>query len=293
MEKKKSNTRTTYSRRRHYSSKRRRSTGGSGFLHLLKSIPLWGFILGGVGAVALYCFILFHFFVDPYSFQWKAIYGETKYPKGYTVRGIDISHHQQTIDWDHLRNANMENAPVTFVIIKATEGETMVDDNFNDNFYEARHNDFVRGAYHYLSPGTSAKRQAEFFLHQVHLEEGDLPPVLDVEDEDKWEAAGKSSKDIKEMTLTWLKIVGAHYHVKPIIYSNYKFRRDVLSDKVFDEYPFWVAHYYVEKPLNDIKWLFWQHTDCGRVDGIKGTVDCNLFNGTRNQLDSILIKEVD
>ena len=274
-------------------SKRRKTGGGGGFLHWLRSIPLWGFVLGGVGIVALYCFVLFHFFVNPYSFQWKAIYGETTYPKGYSVRGIDISHHQQTIDWNRLRNASMDNDPVTFVIIKATEGETMVDDNFNDNFFEARHNDFVRGAYHYLSPTTSARRQAEFFLHQVHLEEGDLPPVLDVEEEDKWKAAGKSRRQIEDMALTWLRIVGKHYHVRPIIYSNYKFRTDVLSDSAFNQYPFWVAHYYVEKPRGDIRWLFWQHTDCGRVEGIRGTVDCNLFNGTRQQLDSILIKDID
>ena len=117
--------------------RRARKKGSTSFFSKLRSIPFWGILLGGVGVLAIYCYILFHFFVDPYSFQWKAIYGETKYPQGYHIRGIDISHYQQDIDWQKLRNANMDKDPVTFVIIKATEGNTMIDEYFNDNFYQA------------------------------------------------------------------------------------------------------------------------------------------------------------
>ena len=170
---------------RKYPARRGRKKGSTSFFHKLRSIPFWGIILGGVGVLAVYCYILFHFFVDPYSFQWKAIYGETKYPQGYHIRGIDISHYQQDIDWQKLRNANMDKDPVTFVIIKATEGNTMIDEYFNSNFYQSRQNDFVRGAYHFMTPDVPASQQARFFLRQVHLEKGDLPPILDIEDEKK------------------------------------------------------------------------------------------------------------
>lgn len=242
--------------------------------------------------MALYCFILFHFFVDPYSFQWKAIYGETTYPAEYTIRGIDVSHYQEKIDWLRLRNANMGADPVTFVIIKATEGVSLMDDRFNDNFYQARRNGLIRGAYHFLTPDVSAKKQAEFFLRQAHLEEGDLPPVLDIEDERKWLASGKNKKQIQKMALEWLDVVEKYYGVKPIIYSGYRFRRDILSDKKFNEYPFWMAHYYVSEPAKDIKWHFWQHTDCGKLSGIRGPVDCNVFIGTMAELKDMLIKEL-
>ena len=134
---------TNKNARRASSRQKGKKTGGFSLLRLLRSIPLWGFVVGGVGVVALYCFILFHFFVDPYSFQWKAIYGETTYPAEYTIRGIDVSHYQEKIDWLRLRNANMGADPVTFVIIKATEGVSLMDDRFNDNFYQARRNGFI------------------------------------------------------------------------------------------------------------------------------------------------------
>jgi lysozyme len=80
--------------------------------------------------------------------------------------------------------------------------------------------------------------------------------------------------------------------VKPIIYSSYRFRRDILTDKRFDEYPFWMAHYYVSEPAKSVKWHFWQHTECGKLSGIRGPVDCNVYRGSREELDSLLIREV-
>ena len=252
-------------------------------------MPIWTFVLGGLAVAGLYSFVLFYFFVDPYSFQWKAIYGEPTYPEGYKIRGIDISHYQNRIDWEKLRNASMNNDPVTFVIIKATEGVSLMDDNFNDNFYKARKNGFIRGAYHFMTPDVPARKQAEFFLHQVHLEEGDLPPVLDIEDKKKWAMMPK--EEVQRMALEWLLAVEEHYGVKPIIYSGLAFRRDVLNARVFDEFPYWIAHYYVEKPAYEGKWAFWQHTDCGRVDGVRGTVDCDVFNGSPEEFARLLIKE--
>ena len=71
--------------------------------------------------VVIYVAIFYHFFVSPLSFRWRAIYGEPDYPSGYDIMGIDISHHQDNVDWDRLRNASIGNLPVQFVVIKATE----------------------------------------------------------------------------------------------------------------------------------------------------------------------------
>ena len=155
--------------------------GGRGVLHFFKSCPAWGIWTGAILFAGLYIFLFYYFFVGPFSFRWKAIYGEMPYPEGYNIRGIDISHYQDEIRWDKLRNASMNNDPVSFVIIKATEGVSLMDDNFNENFYQAKNNGFIRGAYHFFNPEIDAARQARFFLHQVHLEPGDLPPVLDIE----------------------------------------------------------------------------------------------------------------
>lgn len=251
----------------------------------LRSWPVWlGIFLVG----AVYIGLFYHFFVGPFSFRWKAMYGETVYPEGYHVRGIDISHYQASIDWERLRNASMDNDPVRFVIIKATEGTTIMDENFNENFYEAKRNDFVRGAYHFFVPGVDARKQARFFLRQVHLEPGDLPPVLDVEKRGDLSVA-QLKRDVK----VWLDVVEAKYHVKPILYTGYKFKMDYLNDSDFEPYPYWIAHYYVDKLEYKGPWIMWQHTDSGRIPGIRGQVDCNIFNGSPEDLVELTLKEED
>lgn len=244
---------------------------------------IWvGIILVAVAYIGLF----YYFFVSPYSFRWKAIYGEPEYPEGYNVRGIDISHYQNNIKWEKLRNASLNNDPVRFIIIKATEGKDLYDDDFNDNFFQAQQNDFIRGAYHFFVPGVDAEAQAKFYLHQVHLVPGDLPPVLDIEKIGKLTKA-QLQKDVKK----WLDIVEKKYGVKPILYTSYKFKKDYLDSPVFNEYPYWIAHYYINKLEYKGDWVMWQHTDCGKVDGIKGFVDCNIFNGTVKDLEAFTLKE--
>lgn len=241
-----------------------------------KAWAVWT-ILGGIAAS--YVFFFYFYFVGPYSFRWKALYGDIKYPDGYEIHGIDISHYQGQIEWEKVRNAMINDCPIRFIFIKATEGTNIMDSYFNENFYQAKENGFIRGAYHFFSPKTSGKEQAQYFLRQVHLEDGDLPPVLDIE------TVGKLKPlQIKKEVLDWLSVVEAHYGVKPIIYTNYKFKLDYLSDEIFDPYPYWIAHYYVDKVKYQNPWRFWQHTDLGRIDGIKDNVDLNIYNGSMYDL---------
>ncbi len=239
----------------------------------------------GLGlVVGVYLFLFYYFFVGPFSFRWKAIYGEPDYPQGYDVHGLDISHYQDRVDWERLRNATIHDQPIRFIFIKATEGVSIIDENFNENFYQARQNDILRSAYHFFSPDVDAKKQAQFFLKQVHLEAGDLPPVLDVE------KAGKLSvAQLQHAVRQWLAIVENHYGVKPILYTGYSFKQQYLSAPDFDEYPYWIAHYYVRELAYKGSWRFWQYTDVGHVDGISGYVDCNIFNGTLKELHALTI----
>lgn len=269
---------------KHRAAKKKRS----GLWHRLLHIPAWTLWTGAVLVSVAYAAFFYFFFVSPFSFRWKAIYGEPVYPEGYDIRGLDISHYQGHINWERLRNANLQNDPIRFIFIKATEGVSLMDENFNDNFYQARKNDFVRGVYHFFVPDADAALQARFFLHQVHLEPGDLPPVLDVE-----KGGDLTPEELQKRVRTWLNIVEKHYGVKPILYTGYKFREKYLSDPSFDAYPYWIAHYYVAKLAYKGPWAFWQHTDCGTVEGIRGHVDCNIFNGTLEELMQLTIREED
>ena len=262
--------------------RRRSSSFLPKFMH---RYPRWAWWIGGIAIILVYIWAFYYFFVSRTGFRWRALYGDAEYPEGYEIHGIDISHYQGEIDWEQLKNAMIEGCPVRFVIIKSTEGASRLDDHFRENFNQVRDYGFIRGVYHFWSNKSSAREQAYYFLDKVHLTEGDLPPVLDIEHK----PADKSVDDFQRDVLTWLHIVEDKYHAKPIIYTYYKFKEKYLSAPVFDDYPYWIAHYYVDKVQYQGKWKFWQHTDAGKLPGIKGYVDFNIYNGSFYDLRKLCI----
>ena len=248
---------------------------------------LYYILMGAITVVFLSAF--FYFFIRPYSYRWKPCYGLKGYgvcmPCNYEVHGIDISHYQGKIDWELLTHNREAQFPIHFIFLKATEGGDHGDDTFTQNFGQARKYGFIRGAYHYFIPKTDARKQADFFIRTVQLAKGDLPPVLDVETTGK-----QSPQELKTAVKTWLDRVEAHYGVKPILYTSYKFKKRYLSDSIFNAYPYWIAHYYVDSVRYEGKWHFWQHTDVGTVPGIEEEVDLNVFNGTMEELLELTLK---
>ena len=247
-----------------------------------KEVPAWARYLLGILVVVVFVTGFYWFFIRPYAYRWKPCYGLKGYgicmPSGYQVHGIDISHYQGDINWNMLKQTRQGQFPISFIFMKATEGGDYSDDKFVANFDSAKAHGFIRGAYHFYNPKTDANKQADFFIRSVKLEPGDLPPVLDIE---------KKGKDIKKLQAdlkVWLRKVESHYGVKPIIYASYKFKTRYLNDSVFNSYPYWIAHYYVDSVRYDGDWKFWQHTDVGTLPGIDEKVDLNVFNGSLQEL---------
>ncbi|WP_418696585.1 glycoside hydrolase family 25 protein [Bacteroides sp.] len=255
-----------------------------------RTMPAWLRIFLSACIILVFSAGFYWFCIRPYAYRWKACPGEKGYgvcmPCDYEVHGIDISHYQGTIDWEKLAYDKNPRFPLHFIFLKATEGGDHGDDTFEHNFDQARKYGFIRGAYHYFLPRTDAGRQADFFIRTVKLSKGDLPPVLDVETTGK-----KSPQELKAAVKTWLDKVEAHYGVKPILYTSYKFKMRYLSDSIFNAYPYWIAHYYVDSVKYEGKWHFWQHTDVGTVPGIKEEVDLNVFNGTLEELQALTLQE--
>lgn len=241
-----------------------------------------GIVLSVVALILL--FFVGRIVVDK-AFNINAKYGEIVYPEG-DVRGIDISHYQEEVDWDRLRNADLGGVPIRFIFIKATEGVDLIDENFNQNFYHARGNGFLRGAYHFFSPFTDPVKQAKHYCRIVQLDPDDIAPILDVEKHD-----GLSVEQLRTNVIRWMDYVEQHYGATPILYTSYTFRRDYLNTPEFDRYPFWIAHYYVDHLQYKGPWTFWQHSDRGHVDGINGEVDVNVFNGSYEDLLELRVGE--
>ena len=255
----------------------------------LKEMPSWCKYLLGFLIVVVFSGVFYYFFIRPYAYRWKPCYGMKGYgvcmPHGYKVHGIDISHYQGNINWKMLEQTRQGQFPIQFIFMKATEGGDYPDKRFVANFDSAKAHDFIRGAYHFYNPKTDADKQADFFINTVNLEPGDLPPVLDIE---------KKSKDIKKLQADlkhWLRRIEDHYGVKPIIYASYKFKTKYLNDSVFNSYPYWIAHYYVDSVQYKGDWKFWQHTDVGTLPGIEEQVDLNIFNGGMEGLETLRLKE--
>ena len=224
----------------------------------------------------------------PYSLATRVPYGGQVLLYAYAcICGLSTPTSSVLPDFAGVRN--IEGYPLRFVMIKSTEGSSRTDNKFKENFRQAREHGLIRGAYHFWSNKSSARDQAYFFLKQVRLENGDLPPVLDVEHKPQ----DRNVEDFQRDILTWLHIVEDKYHVKPIIYTYYKFKENYLDAPVFDDYPYWIAHYYVDKVEYKGTWHFWQHTDAGKLPGIKGYVDFNIFNGSFYALKKLTIGNQD
>lgn len=215
-------------------------------------------------------------------------------PVGIFAYGIDISHYQTDIQWDSLmvltdrtgrttrsKTAALEIKPVSFVFIKASEGASMKDRHFDENWKCARISGIKRGAYHFFRSSKDPVLQAENFIKTTGtLYHDDLPPVLDIETVHR----GCSKEDLNRKALTWLRTVEKHYGRKPIVYSSAHFIRDNLNKEITENYHIWVAHYGKSDP--DYRdWDIWQCTDRGVIYGISGHADISICR--HSTLDSL------
>lgn len=257
-----------------------------------KDIPLWAHWTATVSFALLMGLGAYFLLIRPYAYRWKPCYGTKEYevcmPGGMELYGIDVSHHQGLIDWSRVSECSGNEYPLRFVFIKATEGGNFKDENYDYNIEEARKSGLSCGSYLFYNPSTPPELQAGFFIHNVSLRAGDLPPVLDVEKH------GDSREEFQRDILKCVAILESYYGVKPVIYTSYKFKKRYLDTPELNGYPFWMAHYYVEKPDNDAAWTLWQFTDRGRVSGIDGYTDLNAFNGTMSDFRKLLaVRDVD
>ena len=200
---------------------------------------------------------------------------QTRKLKGYEVHGIDVSHYQSVIHWDSIAMQGFQ-----FAFVKATEGTTYADSLFSKNWQSLAEVPIIRGAYHFYRPQEPPAQQLYHYLDVTHLQIGDLPPVLDVELLD-----GVNKVKLISGMMTWLYLAEVKTGLRPIIYTNFKFYNKFLAG-YFDEYPIWIARYSSRKPflMDERPWSFWQYGNRGRVQGILGDVDLNVFNGTYLEL---------
>lgn len=208
-----------------------------------------------------------------------------KIPENYSIHGIDVSRYQDAIAWEKVKAMQVKKIKIGFAFIKATEGINGKDRRFKRNWKKSKESGVIRGAYHFFLATKDGRAQAQNFIKSVDLEPGDLPPVVDIE-----QTYGVNTAIMRRELKEWLAVVENHYGVQPIIYTNVDFYKSWLG-KEFDHYPLWAAHYWVTtQPRITRNWIFWQHSEEGRVSGITSKVDFNVFNGDSIAFRQLLVK---
>lgn len=201
--------------------------------------------------------------------------------KNYEVKGVDVSHYQGDIDWEILSNQGIK-----FAFIKATEGKSFVDENFNLNYKNAIKTDLKIGAYHFFTYDTDGVLQAENFIKNVSKTENMLPPVVDIE----FYGEEYTVERTKEQLHLMLNKLEEFYEKKPIIYTTHETYNWYIANDFKDNY-IWIRDVFFKPRLIDNReWTFWQYTNRAKLDGYNGQekrIDINVYNGNMNDLENL------
>lgn len=207
----------------------------------------------------------------------------------YPVKGVDVSRYQGEIDWETLAMQD-----ISFVFIKATEGSSFVDENFDYNYSEALKTKLYIGAYHFFSYDSEGSTQADNFIKTVEKHEGMLPPVIDLEFYGDKEKNPPAQADVRRELDIFIEKITDYYGMKPIIYATEKSYVLYLKD-AYKDYDIWIRNVFLLPDLPDgRKWTFWQYTNRGSLRGYQGEekyIDINVFNGTKEEFRKYATKE--
>lgn len=200
----------------------------------------------------------------------------------YPLRGIDVSEHQGDINWEEVGEAGKG-----FTFIKATEGMDHKDAYFERNWTESRDAGLVRGAYHFFTFRSPGLEQAKNFIETVPVDETSLPPTIDIEfggNSREMPTRGAFDDELRD----FIGEIESHYYRKPILYVTYE-SYEAFIEGDFEDCSIWIRDLFKEPRLSDGRhWSFWQYSPRGRVSGISGYVDLNVFNGDREEFDEMI-----
>ena len=199
--------------------------------------------------------------------------------KAGTIPGVDVSYYQGEIDWEKVKAAGIE-----FAMIRlgyrgyGAEGKLVEDEMAFENLEGALDAGLQVGVYFFSQAITveEALEEAEFVLQRIKIYDITMPVVYD------WEYISEEARTAKmdRRTLTDCykafceKIAEAGY--TPMAYFNTYQSRQLMYLHELEDYPFWLA-LYSDRMTFPYRFEMWQYTDSGRVPGIEGNVDINLF----------------
>jgi GH25 family lysozyme M1 (1,4-beta-N-acetylmuramidase) len=184
------------------------------------------------------------------------------------IDGVDVSKWQGKIDWQEAQHQ------LGFAMFKATEGVSEIDTEYVRNIGAARKAGLHRGSYHYPDAGDPVA-EADYYVKHAHRKNGEMQ-ALD------FEGAVLNLKDPVGWAAKWLRRVIAKTDNCPLIYmSGSTVHRFDWSRVIKLNAGLWCASWDSAKP-DPGQWPFvimWQRADDGKLTGINGQVDEDVFFG--------------
>lgn len=186
----------------------------------------------------------------------------------YRVRGIDVSAHNGDIDFQKVKKAGMQ-----FVFIKASEGVDFRDAAFAKNFDNARQAGLPIGVYHFYRYDKTGIDQAVNLYHALNGRIPELGVVIDLED------AGNTVDSNRDFVIENLAEMIDYLNLRGLTVTFYT-NKDGYYKYLYNNYSghaLWICSF-TQQPI-DAEWRFWQYSHNGRVPGVSGPVDLNVYRG--------------
>lgn len=202
-------------------------------------------------------------------------YEDEKYT---SVVGIDISEHNDEIDFEAVKESGIEFAFIRIGWRGYSEGKIYVDKRFEEYYAGAKEAGLKVGVYFFSQAinQDETKEEADFVLETLNGRSLDLPIVYDFEtiDYDEARTDNLTKEQVTSNAVTFLKTVSTKYDA--MLYANLSLLKNKYEETILKTFPLWYAQYYTEpETLNDFK--IWQYSETGSVNGIDGEADLNIM----------------
>jgi lysozyme len=188
--------------------------------------------------------------------------------------GIDVSHHQGTIDWIRVADDG-----ISFVYIKATEGSTFVDPRYQANWTGSGRAGLDRGAYHFFSLCSPGQEQASNYLHVVS-KYAELAPALDLELSPDCHRR-PAAQGVRREIISFLSAVELSTGERVLLYVGDHFEAAYPFVRTIER-PRWRLGFLLRPSGDD--WTVWQVGSLARVDGIATPVGLDVIRDVAPQL---------
>lgn len=197
----------------------------------------------------------------------------TEYKNNKTKIGIDISKWQGNVDFQKLKEANVEFVMIRLGYQAGFDKEIVLDKYYEQNIKLANKYGIKAGVYFYsyAKNTNDAKKQAEFVKKHIKDYKIDMPIAFDFEDWKNIGLAKLSIYDINKNAKTFLD------EIKKDGYQVLNYGSKYYLENIWDiDYPTWLAHY-TNKTNYSKDYKMWQLTENGLISGIQGFVDINVL----------------